>query len=97
MRRPADEQALLDEEEALARAGLRHSVRAIGIDLIDALALPRDLGESEMFDTGVSAVSGALGHHLAIELLGAWLLEIVPGRRAASGILSALASIPWLR
>ena len=97
MRHPADEQELLDEEEALARLGLQHAVRAIGIDLIDALALPPELGEGHAFDTGVAAVSSAVSHHVALELLGAWLIKVVPAQRAMSGILSAIASSPWLR
>jgi hypothetical protein len=97
MRHPGDEQELLDEEEALARLGLQHAVRAIGIDLIDGLALPPELAERAAFDSAVAAVSSGIGHRLGLELIGAWLLKIVPGQRAMSGILSAAKSAPWLR
>ena len=57
-----DERECLDEQEALARAGIERAVRALGVDLIEALSLPKHLRDHEMFEVATAVASGAISH-----------------------------------
>ena len=97
MQHVATEQELLDQQEALARAGIHLALRGLGIDLIDALSLPPALREHAMFDTAIAAAAGAIGHDAVMQIVGAWLLKAAPKRADLRGMLSALGSSAWLR
>ena len=66
-----DEQELLDEQEALARAGIERAVRGLGSDVIDALSLPRAWREHELFEAGVTSAAHAITSEATMKLISA--------------------------
>jgi len=85
MFRSRDEEKLLDEQEALACAGIERSVRGLGIDLMDALSLPNEWREHELFDAGVASAAHAITSEATMKLIAASIV----GKAAQPGNLSA--------
>lgn len=68
------EREFLDEQEALARAGIERAMRGLGVDLMDALSLPPKLREHEMFDVVTAAAAGAITHDATLSVIEGSLL-----------------------
>jgi hypothetical protein len=97
MQHVSSEKELLDQQEALARAGIQLALRGLGVDMIDALSLPPSLYENELFDKGVAAAAGVIGHESIVQLVTGWAGKAVAHHVDARGLLSALRSSSWLR
>jgi hypothetical protein len=73
MTHPKNEHELLDEQEALARAGIERAVRGLGIDVMDALSLPPAWREHEIFEAGTASIAQAIGHEATTKLIASAL------------------------
>jgi hypothetical protein len=73
-----EEKKLLDEQEALARAGVERAVRGVAVDLIDACSLPATWRQNEMFESSVSATARAIAHPSMLAVLTGALMRWSP-------------------
>jgi hypothetical protein len=69
-----EERAFLDEQEALARAGIERAMRGLGIDLMDALSLPEKLREHELFEIATAIAAGAVSNDVTLSMIEGSLL-----------------------
>jgi hypothetical protein len=90
-----DEEMLLDEQEALACAGIERAVRGLGIDVMDALSLPNHWREHELFDVGVASAAQAITSETTMKLIAASIAGKVaqPGNLPARLRRACIASV----
>jgi hypothetical protein len=77
----------LDEQEALARAGIERAVRGLSADVMDALSLPKKLREHEMFEVVTAIAAGAISHPAALSAIEGALLGKISRPTDLRGIL----------